>query len=111
MDINRHQALINLAKDYLEVTICVDLDTRMPNGTEFAESFAKLINVARVYYMDAALERDLISSRSDKEALAIFDSAVDDYIFGKILESISRIRSEPVKSPMELISVGIKINS
>ncbi len=111
MDNNKHQAMVLLSRDYLENTIRFDLGTRMPNAIKLADGFSKLVGVARVYYMDAAVSRGLISSREDKEALAIFDSAIDDYIFGKILDPISRIRREPVITPMKLVSGDFKSNS
>jgi hypothetical protein len=111
MNEDKHQALFSLAKDYLDVTIRIDLGTRFPNGTGFARSFAKLVGIARIYYMDAAINRGLVSSRDDKEALAIFDAVVDDYIFGKIMDPISQVRREPIKSPMEWISDNAKVSS
>lgn len=111
MDENKRQALGSLSRDYLENTIRLDLGTRMPNAIEFAEGLSKLVRIVRIYYMDAAISRGLISSRDDKEALAIFDSAIDDYIFGKILDAISQVRREPVKSPMKFISGDAKASS
>ena len=111
MDEDKRQALFSLSSDYLGRTIFVDSGTRTPNGNELAAIFAKLIGTARIYYVDAAIDRGLASSRSDKEALAIFDAAVDDYIFGKILDSVSRIQHEPVITPMEFISGGNELRS
>lgn len=111
MDENKRQVLVSLSRDYLESTIRFDLGTRMPNAIELAKGLSKLVCIVRIYYIDAAISRGLISSRDDKEALAIFDSTIDDYIFGKILDPMSQVRREPVKSPMEFISGDAKASS
>lgn len=104
------QCLINIAKDFLEKSICVDLGTRMPNGIELAGAYAKLVETARSYYIEEAISLRLISSRSDKEAVAIFDNAVDDYVFGKILDQLSQVQRKPAKTPMELIFGSDKVS-
>jgi hypothetical protein len=97
------QNLFELAREFLEIGIYVNLKLQMPNGMELAKAHAQLVETAQSFFMDEVARRGLSNKLNDKEVRVIFFSAVDDYVFGKILDPITKVQLEPVKSPMKLI--------
>ncbi len=103
MEEKDRQYLFNLAKEYLEKAIYIDLKLRIIDGKTIAGAHAKLIKIARSYFLQEAIRMGLVNSYSDKNILDIFYLAVDDYIFNKIADAVAQIENQPVEPPMKMI--------